>query len=516
MKKIILFVMVILIFLSGCNENALHNETENPDIKYSNAPLNSDSRLPEILDPVSLLSIYQPAGIKDEKYFNLMGWQEYIKDKLNIEINVFYSSKELTGVQAVYYFNSRIDYPYARVDQVFDYVNPDMAYDLTPYYEKYGWDRYIESDYIEALKIDGSIYAVPTASQKYIIPRYYNAEYLKSLSMDVPTDINSFQNYLIESKKIMEGDGILLPMFIPQRQMFPCMSDIFRAFGAYVNSEQNSTMSFNPNTQSFEDAVFSENIEAALGFIKSLQEQGLMGINGEAHSHEISNTENQFIGDRLQVNKNFATEYNFVYDNEFNSFKKFLSAAPGYESVSGYYLEHINSKNVCEIRSDMGFYVFPKNIQNIHGTIDLFNSIMTDKTNYANLLYGVENVDYVVVNEEIFPILPDIGTFPGIRMLTAVEDSNNYYSPGNIGIISELTQDLLYESNIFNQMTRYRNIVGNSTVTGSFHNHLFMTGVSTSDAVEEYKRWFFGWGMNETIEKLNERIGAVSAYDYTP
>ncbi len=265
--------MIALIFLSGCNEDTSHSKTDNPDILQSTIPLNSNGQLPEMFESVNLLSIYQPAGNKDEKYFNLMSWQDYIFQKFGLEINMFYSQEEVGGVSAVYYFNSRIKYPYSRVDQVFNYVNPDMAYDLTPYYEKYGWDSLIASEYIEALKVDGSIYAIPTTPNKYIIPRYYNAEYLNQLDMEVPTDINSFRNYLVESKKIMEGDGLLLPMFIPQRQMFPCMSDIFRAFGAYVNSEYNSTMSFNPNTQSFEDAVYSENIETALGFVKSLQEE---------------------------------------------------------------------------------------------------------------------------------------------------------------------------------------------------------------------------------------------------
>lgn len=509
----------------GCNENTSHNKTEKPDITglpdKSQVPLNTDGQLPEYFEPAFLLSIYQPAYNSNEKYFNLMDWQEYIKDKFDIEINVFYNSKELGGVQAVYYYNYLPGYPYTKVDQVFNYISSEIAYDLSLYYEKYGWYNFIDPLYIESLKVDGCIYAVPTAPNKYIIPRYYNAGYLDRLGMEVPKDINSFYEYLIGAKKIMEGQGILLPMFIPQHRMFPCTSDIFRAFGVYVNSEQNSALAFNPNTQSFEDAIFSEDIETALDFFRTLQSDGLMGFWGEAHSFNTDNindiNKNQFIGDRFNVNKNFATEYNLVYDTDANFWLKFLLATPGYETTSGYYLEYINTKNICEVRSDVGFYVFPKNIENINGTIDLFNSIMTDRAYYADLLYGMENTDYEIINNETYSKLPDQGTFPGIRMLKTIEDPNNYYSPGNIDIAGEIASGLMYESNIFNQTTRYRDIVGNFIISqSSYFDNLFLTCVSTSDAVAEYKKWFLESGWYQNLEKLNERINAVTVYDYTP
>jgi len=524
--------MIFLIFLSGCNGNSNRNNSEKPDIDVSSNPIITNSngtssettspqdvteQLPDIFEPVNLLSIYQPAYDKNEKYFNLMSWQEYINNKFGIEINIFNKSEELKGAQAVYYYNYRIGYPYTKVDQAFNYINSDMAYDLSLYYEKYGWNSFIDPLYIESLKVDGSIYAVPTAPNKYIIPRYYNAKYLAQLGMEVPTDINSFYNYLIEAKKIMEGEGTLLPMFIPQHQMFPCTSDIFRAFGAYVNSERNSALSFNPNTQSFEDAIFSESIESALDFLKTLQTDNLIGFYGEAYCDNDDFNKNQFIGDRSKVNSNFASEYNFIYDKDINWFLRFLTTTPGYETASGYYLEHTNTKNICEIRSDMGFYVFPKNIQNINGTIDLFNSIMTDKVYYPDLLYGVENTDYEIINDEIHSKLPKIGTFPGIRMLSTVEDTNNYYSPNNIDVVGEIASSLMYESNIFNQTTRYRDIIGSSNIiSSSYYDNLFLGCVSSSDAVEEYKKWFLTSGMYQTLEKLNERINAVTAYKYTP
>lgn len=532
MKKIILIIMIFLIFSSGCKESSNNGNIEKPDIKISANPSIShnssdDMNIPNITntpekdfyEPVNLLTIYNPAYSNRDKYYNMMDWQEYINEKFGIEINVFYNIKELKGAHAIYYFNYHIGYPYWGADEVYKYINEggitESVYDLSRYYEEYGWSKFIDPEYIEEMKIDGRIYVVPTAPNKYIIPRFYNVEYLKQLGMEVPTTINSFENYLIESKKIMKGDGLPIPMFVPERNIFQCTSDIFRAFGVYVNSEQQSTLTFNPNTMSFEDAVFSEDIETALGFFRSMMDQGLMSINGEVYDSSLVNKDNQFIGDKLRVNKNFATEYNIVYKNDGNSFRRFLLAATGYDTVSGYYLTHTNIRNVCEIRSDMGFYVFPKNIENIKGTMEIFNETMMNKEFYPDFLYGMENIDYFINNDEIVPNMPSLGTFQGIRLLTFVEDSRNYYSPGNIDVTKQIQKDLMYESNIYKQAIRYRDIVGNMTVSGSMHSGLFMTGIPIEEAIAHYKEWFYGWGMHEMVIKLNERIGTVPSYDYS-
>jgi len=161
----------------------------------------------------------------------------------------------------------------------------------------------------------------------------------------------------------------------------------------------------------------------------------------------------------------------------------------------------------------MGFYVFPKSTQNIYGTVDLFNTIMTDSNYYADLLYGVENTDYAVINEKIMPNIPTLGTFPGIKMIKTVEDTNSYYSANNIDVINSLNQSLCYESNVFNYV-KTNSDSGNFSISGSFHDALFLTCISPQDAIEEYKKWFLQSGMRTDIEEMNEKIGAITTYDY--
>ena len=522
MKKAILFLMIFVFLFTGCNcKSGL--DAEKPDVTFDNKitdePEITQSVLPEQFDPVTELSIYQRAYSKEEKYYNLKNWQDYIKEKLDIDVYVFNALKELRGAQAVYYFNYRIGFPYVNSNSIFDYMDPEKAYDLTPYYDKYSWGNYVDESYIQELSSNGRIFAIPTYPNKYIIPRYYNASFLNQLNMDVPTDINSFHNYLIESKKIMTGDGLHLPMFIPDRYQFPCLADIFRAYGVYVNSEYQSAISYNPHTNSYEDAVFSENIFEILDFIKNLQTQELLGIFGEYNIYSSGSIgDNQFIGDRSKVNKTFATEFYMVFNTDINYFRRFLLTKPEYEAKNGYYLSHLNTEKICEVRSDMGFYVFPKNIENIHGTVDLFNSLMTDKDMYADLLYGVQNTDYEIHNDVIYPKLPDLGTFKGIHLIVPYEDHNSYYKPDNINIADQLASNMLYESNIFNQVFsgRYRFIVGNGLSSGSYHFNLFAKDFSIADAIEGYKEYFIGSGMYQAIIDVNEKIGTVPAYNYIP
>jgi hypothetical protein len=143
---------------------------------------------------------------------------------------------------------------------------------------------------------------------------------------------------------------------------------------------------------------------------------------------------------------------------------------------------------------------------------------MTDKGMYADLLYGVQDTDYEILNDQIYPMLPDTGTFKGIRLVIPYDNHNSYYKPDNISIADQLARNMLYESNIFNQLYsgRYKFIMGNGSASGSYHENLFAKNFSTADAVEGYKEWFFGSGMYKAITDVNEKIGTVPAYNYIP
>lgn len=514
MKKVFLFALVMLIIFSGCNTGSSNPESSAPELSLSPVPNVSNS--PDI-NTVNSLEIFQMAGNPNQKYYNLMDWQKYIHEKFGIEIYIYYTGRTSARVL---YLNYTSQVPYSRFNNsdVLTYDNPALAYDLTPYYEQFGWDSFIDKQYIDALTINGQIFAVPAVSPKYIIPRYYRKEYLDALKMDVPTTVDELYNYLKGVKSINKEDPTFYPICIQDRHALPSLSDIFRAYGVYVNSQVNTALSYNPNTDSFENAVYSDDFETALGFVRTLQQNNFLGIIGEAFIvHDEDGThKNPFIADKGNVNKQFASEYFSVYNTELNDFIRNINMPPVYEYEKGYYLTQTNIANVCEVRRDMAFYVFPASVENIQGTVNLFNQVFTDSAYYADLRYGIRDEEYTLNGSNIIPNEPVMGYFTDLKQIKPVDDPNiviNAVSPGNV---PGLSRDMFFEKNVFNQYFTYSSSIGNSSYSSNMYQILLIPDVSPADAISEYKKTAQKEGIPDLISQINEKLGTVPAYDYTP
>ncbi len=519
----ILFVMIsTLIF--GCVQNGDYiNDSESPP----KPTISLDNSIPDELADIDTLNIYYLA-YDAAKYYNLLDWQEYISAKLGLNIlvnyNAFYASTLLKrSFDGVIYLNYQKTFPYEFNTTVFDYYDEEISYELSEYYRKYGWDKYIDPKYLSALTIDGSIYAVPTAINKYIVPRYYNKETLDELGLGVPQTVNEFHNYLINAKKLYIDDENYIPTIVPNHRFASSISDIARAYGIYFNNVFNSPVGFNPISDSIEDAVFSEDIYELLQFVRHLQDDKLMAV------YSLSNRVNPFTGEELStyitklkpINKNFATEYSSVYSNVNEGFSSYLFAEKNYESVNGYYLKGNNDKFLCEIRNDMGFYVFPKSTKNIEGVIEAFNSQFTNPENYMDFKYGIMNEDYKIINDKIttpnlYP--PNDGDFLELKLITNSYMQNSSNVPESLSIIETLENDIAYERNVFNHMKTYSQLSLNNIFNWNNNEGfeaIFNIGIPLDDAIEYYKSFVKRSGQIETIYELNERLGKVTTFDYS-
>lgn len=237
-----------------------------------------------------------------------------------------------------------------------------------------------------------------------------------------------------------------------------CTSDIFRAYNVYLNTEYNSSVTYNPNTESFEDGVFSENMEIALGFVRTLQQENLFAIgNIGMDPQAMGTTKTNFIDGFHSVDKNFATEYGVVYDTRYNFFIREANGQIDYDSVKGYYLIGTNSNNICEIRQNIAFYVFPKSIQNIDGTMELFNDLFNNPKYYADLRYGVEGKDYSTIANMIIQEPPKAGSFIALKQINSTIIENSSYVPESQSIVSSIEEDMSFEKSVFTQFFAYAN-----------------------------------------------------------
>lgn len=513
--KILIPLLIISFMITGCNTKVDKNTIPKPSLSispsiqpgYNQKP--SDSSIPSIAAP----NVTIPPDVKEAevlniiytadntgKYYQLSDWQTYIQDKFGIEIYVDYNGKnQMDGVVYLRYLDAHVS---AYNTQVLQLSNEEFAYDLSPYYQKYGWDKYIENQYLDALDTDGSIYAVPAANTKYIVPRYYNKEYLDQLNMEVPETVERFREYLLATKELNSSDVTFYPMV-----MFPmhtlCTADIFRAYGVYFNSIMNSARVFNPNTQSFEDGVFSENIEEAVGFVRQLQSEQLLvfsQIPGE--------------GSLGAFNKKLSSEYNVVYNTKTFGFSPYIIAQSDYERVNGYFLTGSNVSNVCEVRSDLAFYMFPKAIENINETIELFNRVFTDNEFYADLRYGIEGKDYYVLDGIPVKQEPAAGVLLGINQIKPVYEINDSLSPESVSIVDSLSDILTYENNVFKQKWTYSYSGDRDSNQDNHIEIIFNKEISPYDAIEEYKKEFRKSGKLNMLNTLNEKIGVVTTFNY--
>jgi hypothetical protein len=499
-----------MIIISGCNSSG-SEITEAPDITIK--PEVETGGLPDVfIDADHLTILTEP--YYQLKYFEIGSWQEYMLDKFGLEIYLSYGMyRGKPGgydPNSIFLLNYNHIYPFSYGNDagILDFSDPVNVHDLTLYYDKYGWVKYIAPDILDRLTVEGGIYAVPSISDKYVIPRYYNKAILNELSMEVPTTISDFHEFLQAARQANDNE-MFYPMCIFQHAAFESLSDIFRAYGVYVNSQHDVLTEYDPNTGSFEDAVFSDRFIDALGFIRSLHEERLLGIIGETFGGSDTN---HFIADLSKVDKEFATEYFRIYDTGMNRFNGDPSIRPEYEYDMGYFLTHTNDKNVCEVRSNMAFYMFPLSIDNIYGTIDLFNTVMTDPRYRYDLQYGMENENYKIVQNEVVPLEPAIGGFPEIRQLKTSPNDVLSLIPESLEYISNMNSEMLYERNVFNSYYTYRG--STSVVYTSTAYELLYPFISIEDAVEKYKEEFIRHGGYDKLEEVNYRLGTVPQYDY--
>lgn len=344
--------------------------------------IHSNTELPENFKYVNSIDILYPAYVS-MRYNGIANWQKYFFDKYGLELNVIYPEQGIdeylkTNGNCVIYLNHTDYFDYEYNNQLFVYSNDRLSHDLSPYYVKYGWDKLVPPEYIEDMKVDNKIYAVPVSNPKFIYPRHYNSDYLDELNIEIPSTVDTFYEFLKRVRTLKRENSDFYPMCIDSQYITPSTSDIFRAFGVYVNSEFNSMVSYNPMTNSFEDAAFSENMELALDFIKNLQQEDLLFIAGESQYSLNGIHRNIYDGLCFDLNKEFATEYHHVYVREKGVFLREGAFKCSFDNMNGYYLSGINTDKVCEVRNNIALYLFPKTITNIYGTVDLFNDIFSN------------------------------------------------------------------------------------------------------------------------------------------
>lgn len=490
MKKIIIIILLVCLLVS-CT-----TAPEEEEITYT--PLN----------PVDSLNIQCISNTKT-KYFEHETWSVYLKIKYNISIKLNYDSN--TDENIIYI--PKGNYLYSSVTRAYnELANSQNAIDLSKYYERYEWNQYIDEKYINHVTENDGIYSIPIVSSGYLTPRFYDKELLEKLEMDVPTTVAQFYDFLLAAKNHNSDIETYTPIYLDARNIIPGVSDIFRGYNLYLNDSSSSTIGYNPNTQSYEDIMFSPAIYEVGNYVHTLRENDLLYIyNFIMQGNITSASVNPFETELYPSQVHFATEL-YRSSEQGDLLYNYNANIPDYDYLKGYYLSGNNEENLVKVKKDISFYVFPKTLSNPDETIELFNQIFTNNKYFYDFSYGIEGSDYSRVNEETTLIKPLVGSYPNLQLLT----SNEQYFPQTLDNIFLKTAPslLFYEENNFD----YKINILIPTVVDDYNNQpfimLFNQNIPVIDAVTEYRQVFLRSGMKEKVKELNEMIGTTSNYTY--
>ncbi len=490
MKKIIIIILLVCLIVS-CT-----TAPEDEEIIYTP------------LYPADSLNI-QCIGNTRAKYFEHETWSVYLKIKYNISIQLNYDSN--TDENIIYI--PKGNYMYSSVTRAYnESANSEKAIDLSQYYERYEWNQYIDEKYINHVTDDDGIYSIPIVSSGYLTPRFYDKELLVQLEMDVPTTVAQFYDFLLAAKNHNSDIETYTPIYLNAHNIIPGLSDVFRGYNLYLNDSSSSTIGYNPNTQSYEDVMFSPAIYEVGNYFHTLRENDLLYIYNFI-TNNIFTSDNPFETELYPSQVHFATE---LYRNseQGDLLYNYNANIPNYDYLKGYYLSGNNEENLVKVKKDVSFYVFPKTLSNPDETIELFNQIFTNNEYFYDFSYGIEGTNYTRENEEITLNKPIVGSYPNLQLLT----SNEQYLPQTLDNIFLKTAPslLFYEENNFDYKI---NILIPTVVDANNNNFqpfilLFNQNIPVIDAVMEYRQVFMESGMKEKVKELNDMIGTTSKYNY--
>jgi hypothetical protein len=168
----------------------------------------------------------------------------------------------------------------------------------------------------------------------------------------------------------------------------------------------------------------------------------------------------------------------------------------------------------------MGFYVFPKSIKNIDGVMKVFNAQFANPDNFMDFKYGIQGVDYEIVDDKIV----ELNHYPSdklinleLKLIINNFSLNSSYVPESLAIIEEFNNNIAYERNVFNHMNTYSTLSLHNTFNFNRNVELeaiFNLDIPLEDAIEYYKDNVRRSGQVEVIYELNKQLGKTTKHGY--
>ena len=490
-RSIIVFFVCLLLSPTGCNKT--------PDIVRT-------IKSPISIEEFSIIKFYN----ENEVYSKEMKWEEYIKEKFSISIDLhcLHYDENLFKIipdSGIVYFENLI--------QLNEFIDRGLLIELN----KYGIETIFNQYELNLYSKNSNIYGIPVSN----FYEYYSRFYINSKTENITVkNIDSIDSFYEVMKKLCNSDidekkvtAIGLNIKYAHRQLY----DISRAFGCYFGTQNQiigNALTYNPNTNSFEDCVFSDNIFDYINYLELMKEQGILELD-------------EIIWHKYDEGYPYITFWASVVSNINN--EKF--------TIGSNYLIGNNTNNLYEINNYINSFGILKNTSNIESSIKL----ITDKPNsdnefYLSLSWGIQDVDFQIhenyfVNYDLDNEAVGINSLNNtpmcfsknvklevdeiIEMREKAIQRNFSYDAYIEKLNHEIIFSLPYEyCEEFLLNKSFYNREGPIDFNQIVLRQVLENEVSTNDAINEYKKIFYKRNMKDEIYILNTNISSETKNSY--
>ncbi len=413
-------------------------------------------------------------------------------------------------------------------------VRDDLILPLDQYLESnLNWQSMPE-DYKEAFKIDGVTYGIPSGFYDKAYSRFIRKDWLDKYGIDMPATVDEFY---YAAKKFTyddpDGDGMKNTSGFTHYGTSG-LEDIFSSYNVRMNPDGKNFVTWNPNTEVWEDGMIKPEMTECMEFLRSCRIENVL-------------SKNTYIDRKAQfergVTGSFCSFSSYYYELAAEIKKNSPEAAePIIDFIPA--MSHLINKNIT------GYYtnyhssvVLTENSKYPKSTINTFIDVfITDKAGFLLGRYGPEGEGFRMIDDLlIYKTFEEEG-----RQYSYQGPMISYQSP----MVTDYKKvsDYIYDSGTYDDSmhdsaasrdrmavikanpmiykipwkvafpdyteTTVSRLGDLETKTRAMVNDVLGGMMSFEDALTEYKYLAKTIGMQEFINEQNEKLGITSGPSY--
>lgn len=470
---------------------------------------------------------------------------EYISDRANAFNELFGKDLSITPHQVIDLSGQKIadliketgaedfyQFPLSNIERLMELRDSRDILAIDELLEGNSYWNEIPSELRNIYKLDdGHVWGLPRSFEPVLYGRMMRSDYLLTLGLDVPSDLNSlYEVSLALSQGDPDGNG---QNDTNGMTYFNALSfrDIFSANGSPINigsdGYQTTSIVYNPHYGSYEDSMLLDGMVDSLEYIVRMRKAGILRKEGGRYYnsyHGIANnpsTANIFSEVPTQV---FALG-NIVVLDCVTGLKESCLNPVSYDFKSGLYVLGANTEEpsrtlntfVNLFYGDLEGHLFAS--KGAPGGLYELNGNQVYVNDYR--FFG-SNSDAIVMNSPFFRYetmdlvdnteLAD-GTIIG-DLMDAIEARDKYMGNNKkMGYLYDLTIDLAYPE-LFKVREGELMNSGAAAFFDSIFRRMLNGQTSIKDGAAAYKRVMRQSGTQEILDELNARIGKETKNSY--